>query len=151
MAANRLLLNGSRMLVNTPYNPNTNFPSNEHAINWSHEKLITFNIEYLWKIDQFETKFNNLKNKGFDSPVFFHKDHDIKLNLYIQKITENNEKFLSLFLTCLSGEKTSIEIPITFNFFIVDKLNIIKNSLGLLIIILKKIKTNIFFRMFKNF
>ena len=92
-----------------------NTSSDDCIKTWSHDKMDTFKIEHIWKIDHFSDKIFQKKREKF-SPKFFHKNHDIKFNLkLLLAVDAEKVKNVALFLFCYHGEAVKSDVPITYD------------------------------------
>lgn len=76
--------------------------------------MVTFKVDYLWKIDNFKS-FLSQKTEKF-SPKFFVADHDIMFCFRIHHSKNDNASvnIIDLYLFCFPGKTIRGGIPITF-------------------------------------
>ncbi len=88
--------------------------SEDYANTSSHSKMVTFKVDYLWKIDNFKS-FLPQKTEKF-SPKFFNADHNMTFDLDIRhsKKDNNSVNTIGLNLGCYPGKTIKGGIPITF-------------------------------------
>ena len=89
--------------------------SEDYANTTSQSKMITFELDHVWKIDNFKS-FLSKETEQF-SPKFFNADHDMMFSLMIKRPKKSKTKVnaIELYLYCYPGKMIKGGIPITFD------------------------------------